>query len=256
MWGPFTYKQADDIACVGSIAELTHRFVHGEIEDPQRYKELLAIAVARIVTSVSNKSGMSNSKKKRFCQQWVNRRIYSKSPLDMFISIEAFMLLAQHKTPEAAFRYSLQRTFAGIFALYTTAGQYVDVSDDAMHKYGSADMLSNIAARCAHFPLKLYTKTVTPSGGFMFTVTPRGACGTVVVREKNARLVDSVLFDFIRLLWNKASVIPRSDLDSVRAFKDGMQARYGPAGMEAVNACFDRVEMADGSVVLTENPSR
>ena len=257
MWGPREYERCADLAGVESVAELSFRFAHGEI-DASTYQKLVHDVVKRLVASMETKKKLNNVHKKRLCKAAVMKRHHGKAPLEALVSFESFMLLGEEDTPEAAYRLSLERIFQGINALHQAAGSFIDNSDDLTHKHGPSDFLANIAGRCAFFPINMYTTTKAENGDLSFTPKPRGACGTFVPMSPGSPLVGSVVFDFIKLLFPGMSAVPNVDPSSVESFSDNMQARYGPAGFDALAmlTSFDPSVTENGIIGMQLDNSR
>lgn len=226
MFGPVgAYVAAADLSKVCSIAEICYRFVHNEIEAVDQYKTLLANEFARL--SRASTKGKRDRNTLRRLKTQVNMRLYGKTPLEMFISIEALMLLGQSPAPDAAYRLSLERTFMGIFALYEACGNFIDVSCDLPDQCESADFRANIAWRCAVYPLT-YTKTVAKSGELRYTSAPRGPPGSYVKPRAGTPVTDVVVLDFIKLLWGGVSTTPAVYVLGFETYTPTMQDRYGP----------------------------
>jgi hypothetical protein len=247
MFGPVgVYVAAADLSKVCSIAEICYRFVHNEIEDVDQYKTLLVNEFTRL--SRASTEGKRDRNTLRRLKTQVNMRLYGKTPVEMFISIEALMLLAQSPAPDAAYRLSLERTFMGIFALYEACGNFIDVSDDNTSQYKAADFGANIAWRCGVYPLS-YTKTVAKSGELRYTSAPRGPPGSFVKPRAGDPVTGVVVLDFIKLLWGGVSMTPAVYLHGFEQYTAGMQDRYGPQDLSSVfGAMWGTVTSASGAM--------
>ena len=239
MWGSNPYARVEDIKSVSTVSELTHRFVHGEIQDAEQYKDRLDVVVKRIIKEETSRCKDNTIKIKRACMLQINKRLYGKTPLEMLISFESFILLAEEHTPEAAYRLSLKRTFEGIFALHQAAGRFIDsdyTNSPLRAKYGTPDLEVNIAGLCAFFPVDVYDETVAADGSLKFTIKTRG---TFVARQPCTPLVSSTIFDFIKLLWPNTYNEPELDPSSMKAFSDVLQDRQNKS-IDKVLRMFDR----------------
>ena len=246
MFGPpGDYQRSLDLSLVSSVAEIVYRYVHAEIECPKYFQELLEQAVLRIEKetreALAARPASIVCTKARFidgCRAAVNKRLYGKAPVEMFVSIESFMLLAQHHTPDAAFRLSLYRTMAGLHALHAACGDWISVSFDADgHSTDDADYRANLAFRCAMFP-QTYTTTSHNAAyaGFKCTPIPRTVSGGMPIDPPHTPLSHSVVFQLIEELWPVVSVVPYADLAGAVTYAAGLQARYTDARYEHVAA--------------------
>jgi len=219
-WGTVAYTVSADVTQIKSIASLTFRFIHGEIECEQ-YKQLMDNLVNER-TALLVAADASFAKREKAFSNMANKRLYGKTPLEMFVALELVVHLAHTDSPNVAFRTYLERTFMGIFALYQSVGRWVDVSDDCIDKHGPCDIRGNIAGLCNLFSTGFYTKVVAPGGALSFTVTPRRIFEPV---RPFAPLTNSRLFDFIKLLFPAASELPRLCRTSFQDKVDKIQTR-------------------------------
>jgi hypothetical protein len=251
-WGTNPYARIDHIESVTTVAELTHRYAHGEVEDARQYLELLGVVVQKTVEEEGVRCKYNRFNTKRACMLRINKRLYGKTPLEMLISMESFVLLAQEDTPEAAYRLSLTRTFEGIFALYQAAGRYIDIDHNNSpyrDKYGTPDLQVNIAGLCAIFPVDVYDQTVTARGSLKFTINPRH---TFVPREPCTPLVSSIVFNFIKFLWPKVPIEPELDPESMNEFEFVLQDRQNKS-IDKVLKMFDMAPMENDNTNMRIN---
>jgi hypothetical protein len=202
MWGPILYPAVDKKRGVDTIAEATYRYVHGEITDPKRYQSLMN----NIMDKTTLSRTATHKMKMRAYAEVVNRRYFGKTAIESFVAMEIAVRIAQGECPKVGFRRLLHRTFLGLLALQETVGPWVDTSNEMIYRYGVSDTNANIASACIFFT-SLYTKTMI-RGEFIVTAT--------VDREYTARhsdesLADSILFDYIKMLFPSTPAIPVCD---------------------------------------------
>jgi hypothetical protein len=238
MFGPTEYTSFKKDVGVLSIAEATFRFIHGEITEWWRYKELMDKIMNRRMTQLDESdkrfaeeynltftetSDTFFANKTMIYTQMANERLYNKTPIEMFVALETAIHLAHTENPDVAFRNHLKRCFLGLLALQQSCGPWIDVSDEASSKYGLSDLGANIASSCMWFPTSFYAKTVSTDGTLSFAIAP--VREFVAKRERLQPLTDSVLFDYIQLLFPATSAIPRVDANRLRCKVDEIQAR-------------------------------
>ena len=207
MWGPLVYPKVDDVIGVTNIAEATYRFVHGEILAPNRYHKLLDEIMDKCDETITAR-GASHDEKMYSYKQIANQRFYGKTAIETFIAIELAMTLATEYNPGVSFRKYLHRAFYGLLALHQSVGPWIDVSNLLRYHYGGSDTNANIASSCLWFDASFYTKTVSPSGDFGYTVAPPRE---FVARRLMLPLTDSILFDYIALLFPMIPISPVFD---------------------------------------------
>ncbi|KAJ1477343.1 hypothetical protein T484DRAFT_3641512 [Baffinella frigidus] len=204
------YPEIDKVIGITTIPEATYRFIHGEISDWREYKKimdgimdhqmgLLDAEYRQIMDGITNHhvDSLDASRdlfyeKTRAYTKVANKRLYGKTPLEMFVSLEIAVDLAHADVPNVAFRNHLRRTFLGLLALQQAVGPWVDVSDGA--------------SRGQHRQL------VTPIKDF-------------VAKRPTQPLTDSLLFDYIQLLFPETSAIPLVDVTRMRHKVVDMQKR-------------------------------
>jgi hypothetical protein len=227
---------------VTTIAEATYRFIHGEITCWSKYKELMdkimnqrmalldasdqCFATKHNITFTEASDRFFANKTQAYTQM-ANERLYGKTPLEMFVALEIAVHLAHQDNPDVAVRNYIKRCFLGIRALHQAVGPWVDVSDEAASMYGRSDLGANIASSCMWFT-SFYTKTVSTTGKFSFAIAP--VHDFVAKRPSQEPLSDSVLFDYIHLLFPKTSRIPRVDATKLHCKVNDMQARINVMG--------------------------
>ena len=205
MWGPLVYPKVDDVLGVTSIAEATYRFVHGEILDSNIYQTLLDNIIDECDETTKARGA---DEKMHVYKQLANQRFYGKTAIETFVAIEIAMTIATEYNPGVGFRKYLQRAFSGLLVLQQSVGPWIDVSNSLRYKYGISDTNSNLASACLWFGATFYTKTVSPSGEFVFNVAPTSE---FVAKRPIGPLSDSILFDYIALLFPKTSATPVFD---------------------------------------------
>ena len=244
MWGPNPYTRVSDFDDVTTISDATHRFVHGEIEHAEQYQSIMENVMNKIYTEECSKFEDDVGEIKRACCLRVNKRLFGKTPLEMFISIESLVLLAEEKTPEAAYRLSMKRTFEGIFALYQAVGKYIDTDDE--NEYGVPDVQTNIAGLCALFPVDVYDKTVASDGSLRFMISLRK---TFVPRKQDTPLVSSTIFLFIQLLWPSVCSTPFMNPESIQIFVGDLQMRHNNS-IDPILQTMNETRLDNGSTHL------
>jgi hypothetical protein len=237
MWGPIEYPVFKADVGINTIAEATYRFIHGEITDWIVYKKLMDKIMDRRMTQLdandqrfadeyhltfTEASDLFFDKKTQIYTQMANERLYNKTPLEMFVSLEIAIQLAHRDNPDVAFRNYLKRCFLGLLALQQSVGPWIDVSDEASSKYGPSDLGANIASCCMWFPTSFYTKTISTDGKLSFAIAP---VRKFVAKRPVQPLTDSLLFDYIQLLFPATSALPRVDAKRLRCKVDEIQAR-------------------------------
>ena len=253
MWGPNPYAPIDQLENETTVAGLTHRYAHGEIQDARQYQDLLGVVVQKVVKDETARYNKNTVRIKRACILEINKRLYGKTPLEMLISFESFIRLAEEETPEAAYRLSLKRTFEGIFALYQAAGRYIDVdyTNSALgERYGTPDLEINITGLCAFFPLDMYDSTKAADGSLKFSIHPRG---TFVQRDPTTPLISSIVFDFIKFLWPNVPTHPEMDPPSFTRFLEVLQRRQD-LSIDKVMEMFHVSTNEDGLTHMSLNP--
>jgi hypothetical protein len=208
MWGPLAYPAVDTVVGIGTIAEATYRFIHGEILDPKRYQQILNELMDRYDMS-SEPCGVTHAMKFGTYKELVNKRFYGKTPIESFVAMEIAVRIANGKRPNVGFRRVLHRTFLGLLALHHVVGSWIDVSNEMIYKYGVSDTNANIASSCDFFTASFYTKTISLHGEFVIDVAPVRAYTT---KNFNQPIVGSILFDFIKILFPETSTVPRCDV--------------------------------------------
>ena len=202
MWGPLAYPPVDNKRGVDSIAEATYRYVHGEITDPKRYQSLM-----NNIMDKTTLSGNATHKMKMWAyNEVVNRRYFGKTAIESFVAMEIAVRIAQGKFPKVGFRRLLHRTFLGLLALQETVGPWVDTSNEMIYRYGVSDTNANIASACIFFT-SLYTKTMVRGELVVSATTVR----EYTVRNPGEPLADSILFDYIKMLFPSTPTIPVCD---------------------------------------------
>jgi len=238
MWGPLIYPTVDAMLEITSIAEATYRYVHGEILDAKLYHAVLDSIMGKCEEMMQSR-GASQHEQNHVYRQLANERFHGKTAIETFVSIEIAITIANEKNPGVGFRKYMQRCFLGILALQQVVGPWIDVSNELAHKYGNSDTNANIASSCVWFNSTFYTKTVAPSGEFLFYVTPPRK---FVVKRPILPIAGSILFDYIKLLFPHTPTIPAFDrtwmeyklnttqkrMDAVRDRSSGY--RYGNFG--------------------------
>ena len=196
------YPAVDKTRGVDTIAEATYRYVHGEIVDPGRYRAL--------INDIMDKNTMScdtaHEMKMHAYEEVVNFRYFGKTAIESFVAIEIAVRIARQKSPSVGFRRVLHRTFLGLLALQETVGPWVDTSNEMIYRYGVSDTNANIASSCIFFA-SLYTKTMRGGG----CIVSAAAVREYNVRNPGEPLVDSILFDYIKMLFPSTSTIPICD---------------------------------------------
>ena len=222
MWGDDPYfKKSKDLTTIVDFPELTYRYIEGEIATAAQFKSLMDELVLKLLEK-TDQHKLKGTKKRNVCMGAVNKRRDGKTSLEMFFSVESVLLLAKETNPEAAYRKSLERTFEGIFALYQSVGVWIDVVDVTNEHYGEPDVLANIAAYLALFPLDMYTKHRGINGELSYTPTVHAPLSNRNIGDK---LVGSLIFDYITLLWSGAPVVPGMDRESLMDKIADMQTR-------------------------------
>ena len=203
MWGPLVYPAVDKDYGVSTIAEATYRYIHGEIDDPGRYQDLM-----EAIMDNNTKSGDSTTHEMKTSayKKVVNLRYFGKTAIESFVAMEIAVRIAREDTPNVGFRRILRRTFLGLIALQQTVGPWVDTSNEMIYKYGVSDTSENIASACKFFP-SLYTKVMMGDE----CIVSVAAVHKYTAKNSCEPLVDSILFDYIKMLFPSTSAIPYCD---------------------------------------------
>jgi hypothetical protein len=242
LWGDGPYfKKSKDLTTIMDFPELTYRYIEGEIATAAQFKALMDNLVLKLLAKTDEQK-LKGTRKRNVCMRAVNKRRDGKASLEMFFSVESVLLLSKETNPEAAYRKSLERTFEGIFALYQSVGVWIDVVDVMNEKYGYPDLSANIAAYLALFPLDMYTKHMGINGELLYTPTVRGPLSH---RNIGTKLVGSLIFDYITLLWPNTPVVPGMDRETLTDKIADMQTREQFHSMLSMH---DAVFNDDGSM--------